>query len=253
MSKCLKCGNKNNSNYQYCEPCRVMENSFKKGLEGGEFVAKGYHYERKLYPKIYHVYFIQDPRTRCIKIGMAKDIVSRAKTLQIGTPIPLKILGYISCYQGKEEAQKLEKALHLEYRRFNVQGEWFNSGLPLEEIDFKEWKGNIEIKPKCKYESYAKSKTKNLKRQKNILKNIKKKAEKQKDNIIIPLKEVKWRKVEVRDYIKAYKLEVQRLEGKKDQITIRSTKKTDIVKFRNAPKFKVTNIKSDYPNYYLAN
>lgn len=67
------------------------------------------------------VYIIQLGETDHYKIGMSIDVDKRLKQLQSRCPIPLKIVyrwfGYDYRY--------FEKALHDQFRKKHVTGEWF--------------------------------------------------------------------------------------------------------------------------------
>ena len=78
------------------------------------------------------VYFIQYGNDGPIKIGMVcgnnkKSVGYRLASLQGGTPIRLKIIGYC---QGEE---KEEEMLHKNMRKYRVSGEWY--ALKKEEIE----------------------------------------------------------------------------------------------------------------------
>ena len=176
MPKCLKCGEIQQDGPSYCKSCRMVEKSFRNANSGGNFTVKSYTYERKQNPDMYHVYFVKSKDQNAIKIGMAKDIVKRVKTLQIGSSSVLHIIGYIPCYKGKKEAEVLERALHQKYDEFNLHGEWFKDTFPIEELDFREWKGKSCYPPKDKAEVFAKHVSKKPKRQRKIVKQAKKKA-----------------------------------------------------------------------------
>lgn len=64
-----------------------------------------------------HVYFI-----RCgnrVKIGFAKDVGRRLRTLQVGSPEPLDLLGTL---KGTPDHERL---IHWRFRRWREEGEWF--------------------------------------------------------------------------------------------------------------------------------
>ncbi len=58
------------------------------------------------------------------KIGHANDVYNRLAALQTGNPRPLRILGYVRCWDGKE-AYELEKKLHANFNSKRGIGEWF--------------------------------------------------------------------------------------------------------------------------------
>lgn len=62
------------------------------------------------------VYFIEMVGRDLVKIGDSWDPVTRARQLQTGNPIPLRLLDFVV---GDE------KAIHRRFARYRVQGEWF--------------------------------------------------------------------------------------------------------------------------------
>lgn len=67
------------------------------------------------------VYFVQAVTMGLIKIGMTVDMSDRLKTLQVGCPDELKLLGVI--YDRR--ARRIEQALHARFNEHHVRGEWF--------------------------------------------------------------------------------------------------------------------------------
>lgn len=67
------------------------------------------------------VYFVQAVTMGLIKIGMTVDMSDRLKTLQVGCPDELKLLGVI--YDRR--ALRIEQALHARFNEHHVRGEWF--------------------------------------------------------------------------------------------------------------------------------
>lgn len=60
-----------------------------------------------------------------IKIGRAKDIKNRLKQNQTGNPF--KIYNLISLkFDKPNDVKAIEKTLHLEFKEFNTNGEWFD-------------------------------------------------------------------------------------------------------------------------------
>lgn len=64
------------------------------------------------------VYFIACGASQ-VKIGTAVDPVARMATLQIGSPLPLRLIGSIS------GGGALEKRLHRRFVEYRVRGEWY--------------------------------------------------------------------------------------------------------------------------------
>lgn len=65
------------------------------------------------------IYFIEMEGHDFIKIGKARDIEKRAKTLQIGTPYKINVLAKFYTFQ------QVEKCLHDLFSEYNERGEWF--------------------------------------------------------------------------------------------------------------------------------
>jgi len=57
-----------------------------------------------------------------VKIGISSNITKRLLQLQTGNPIPLSLIGTISCVNAK----KKEKELHTQYLSHKLKGEWFD-------------------------------------------------------------------------------------------------------------------------------
>jgi len=55
-----------------------------------------------------------------IKIGYTRmDIARRLSILQIGCPLPLKLIGLIT------NTREFEKELHKRFKKYLIRGEWF--------------------------------------------------------------------------------------------------------------------------------
>lgn len=67
------------------------------------------------------VYFIQEPTTKAIKIGVARDPHKRLRYLQTAHPCDLVLLG--TCRGGLA----MEKLLHLEFAADQLRREWFRA------------------------------------------------------------------------------------------------------------------------------
>lgn len=70
----------------------------------------------------YFIYFVQAETLRFIKIGRALDLGDRMKTLQVGCPDRLILLGVIPT----DEPRTVEKRLHYRFRDLRHRGEWFS-------------------------------------------------------------------------------------------------------------------------------
>jgi len=83
------------------------------------------HKDSKKNQKSGFVYFIQDPDTKQIKIGVAKDVSRRLKQLNTGDAgNNLKVLKTIK----SKNPYKLEKEYHRKFAKYrtNPKGEWFD-------------------------------------------------------------------------------------------------------------------------------
>lgn len=67
------------------------------------------------------VYVIQMSNTPYYKIGIAKDVNKRIKTLQAANPLKLSI---VLCYYVSD-AYSVESNLHSQFYRHRINGEWF--------------------------------------------------------------------------------------------------------------------------------
>lgn len=82
----------------------------------GDVMARATHF----------VYFILNEDSRAIKIGRAKNLEKRMKTLQTASPAPLKLLKSIQVSSG-QEAHELEQSLHERFSALRLWGEWFRA------------------------------------------------------------------------------------------------------------------------------
>ncbi len=80
----------------------------------------------KLAHQSYFVYFILNEDSSAIKIGKAKDISSRIKSLQTSSPAKLRLIKSIQVESNKK-AQELEKLLHKQFQEIRLGGEWFKA------------------------------------------------------------------------------------------------------------------------------
>ncbi|WP_319422415.1 GIY-YIG nuclease family protein [Pleurocapsa sp. FMAR1] len=79
------------------------------------------------------IYFIFNADSNAIKIGKAKDVYKRMKSLQTGTPVYLKLLKIIDKKAGKE-ARDTEQSLHRQFKHLKLLGEWFKFNDELQEF-----------------------------------------------------------------------------------------------------------------------
>lgn len=80
----------------------------------------------KLAHQAHFIYFILNEDSKAIKIGRAKDLARRMKSLQTSSPVELKLLKTIQV-EGGEAAQALESSLHQQFRELRLAGEWFRA------------------------------------------------------------------------------------------------------------------------------
>lgn len=69
------------------------------------------------------LYVIGQPGTAIVKIGVTKSLPSRLKSIQTGSPVPLRVLWW---HPGSYD---LEEFLHREFDDFRLHGEWFDFGV----------------------------------------------------------------------------------------------------------------------------
>ncbi|MBE9101383.1 GIY-YIG nuclease family protein [Vacuolonema iberomarrocanum] len=80
----------------------------------------------KLENRPYFVYFILNEDSNAIKIGQAKDVGKRLKSLQTSSPAQLKLMKCIQT-DGVEAARQLEQSLHEKFSALRLAGEWFRA------------------------------------------------------------------------------------------------------------------------------
>lgn len=83
----------------------------------GELTDKG---------KAEFVYFILNQDSRAIKIGRARDIDRRIKSLQTASPAQLKLIKTIQVH-GSKEVHAKERELHKKFKHLHINGEWFRA------------------------------------------------------------------------------------------------------------------------------
>ncbi|MDJ0634058.1 MAG: GIY-YIG nuclease family protein [Xenococcaceae cyanobacterium MO_188.B29] len=70
------------------------------------------------------IYFIFNSDSNAVKIGRAKNVNNRLKSLQVGSPVKLQLLRIIDVKAGKE-AKKGEESFHNKFANLRLLGEWF--------------------------------------------------------------------------------------------------------------------------------
>ena len=71
-----------------------------------------------------YVYFIHSEQSNAIKIGRAKNIEKRLKSLQTAHPHELKVIKSFKV-RGVKAARDLENSLHQKFNHLRLSGEWF--------------------------------------------------------------------------------------------------------------------------------
>jgi hypothetical protein len=89
--------------------------------------GRTYSLERaKLSHQAYFIYFILNQDSNAIKIGRAKNLEKRLKTLQTSSPARLQLVKFIQV-NCLDEAEALEKFLHNQFNALKLTGEWFRA------------------------------------------------------------------------------------------------------------------------------
>lgn len=71
------------------------------------------------------LYFFATVNDEFVKIGNAtSNLYRRIEQVQIGCPIPIRLLGIIQC-KDKSEMLRREKEIHGQFKDYNTIGEWF--------------------------------------------------------------------------------------------------------------------------------
>ncbi|MBE9202056.1 MULTISPECIES: GIY-YIG nuclease family protein [unclassified Nodularia (in: cyanobacteria)] len=84
----------------------------------------------KLTKTAHFVYFILNEDSNAIKIGRAKNLEQRMKSLQTSSPTQLKLIKSVQV-EGVEQAQDLEQSLHQQFQAIRLVGEWFQADASL--------------------------------------------------------------------------------------------------------------------------
>lgn len=82
----------------------------------GEKLAKTAHF----------VYFILNSDSKAIKIGRARNVEQRMKSLQTSSPAHLQLIKSVQV-EGASKAIELEQALHQQFQSIRLAGEWFKA------------------------------------------------------------------------------------------------------------------------------
>ena len=97
------------------------------------------------------VYLISETRNNGqspgpVKIGFAKDPVSRLNTFQTASSRPLVLLLTIGP-MSPSHAENTERALHRKFRRWFIRGEWFKKGClaQIGRIKTASYEGSIHV------------------------------------------------------------------------------------------------------------
>ena len=63
-----------------------------------------------------------------IKVGLSADPEKRIKTMQVGNPYKVRLVGKLPC-DTRGQAKKLERKIHEDGRKYHIRGEWFREGI----------------------------------------------------------------------------------------------------------------------------
>jgi len=83
-----------------------------------------------------YVYFIQEGKGSYgyIKIGKSNNVDKRLDSLQTGNPRKLTLMASIKC-KTPNDALRLEKKLHIKFKKENIRGEWFSGLINLNSVE----------------------------------------------------------------------------------------------------------------------
>ena len=84
----------------------------------------------KITHEVHFVYFVLNRDSNAIKIGMAKNLERRLKSLQTSSPAKLELIKSVQV-SSQEEARELEKTLHKKFEDIQITGEWFSANAEL--------------------------------------------------------------------------------------------------------------------------
>ena len=82
-----------------------------------------------------YVYFIHSEESNAVKIGRAKDVDQRLKSLQTAHPHRLKVIRTFKVKGGKA-AKELENSLHQKFDDIILSGEWFKAEQELFDFEY---------------------------------------------------------------------------------------------------------------------
>ena len=99
-------------------------------------IRRGIRGKRAIVPEgkiILNVYLLQAGLRGPIKIGVARNVRRRLKTLQTGNHQELRVLAVIPC--GTDgSARNLESQLHRKFSKSRIRGEWFRDDIRLDDV-----------------------------------------------------------------------------------------------------------------------
>lgn len=84
----------------------------------------------KLVHQAHFIYFILNADSNAIKIGRARNLNKRMKSLQTSSPAKLELIKFIQV-ENEAKAQMLEKSLHQQFSDIRLTGEWFKAEVKL--------------------------------------------------------------------------------------------------------------------------
>lgn len=91
---------------------------------------------------MFHVYLIRD-RSGVCKVGMARNIEKRIKTLQTGHPVKLWLVKSFP-FESHSQARYVEHSIHVAYGKYRLKGEWFRKKFLRLFLEHLEMAGSIE-------------------------------------------------------------------------------------------------------------
>ena len=80
-----------------------------------------------------YVYFIRAGSAGPIKIGVARSVESRLKTLQTGNHLELRLVTAIKC-RDRVDAYNKEAQFHKMFERKRIRGEWFAGSIRINQL-----------------------------------------------------------------------------------------------------------------------
>ena len=80
-----------------------------------------------------YVYFVRAGSTGPIKIGVARNVESRLKALQIGNHLELRLVAVMEC-RDRADAYSKEAQFHKIFKEKRIRGEWFSGSIRINNL-----------------------------------------------------------------------------------------------------------------------